>query len=58
VPTGSSILANGVQGSHGLITYQPATRFWVFQGIETGIYLILAVDLIASAYRIVLNRDA
>ena len=44
VPPGSSILSNVVQGSHMLITYQPATRFWAFQGIE-GIYLVLAAAL-------------
>lgn len=58
VPPGSSILSNVVQGSHMLITYQPATRFWAFQGIEVSIYLVLAAALIAFAYRMVLKRDA
>ena len=24
-------------GYHGFVTYQPASRYWAFQGIETGI---------------------
>ena len=27
------------------ISYQPASRFWAFQGIETAIYLVLALVL-------------
>jgi hypothetical protein len=47
--------------SHGfgnLVTYQPASRFWMFQGIETGLFLVLTVALVAVAYRRVLSRDA
>ena len=45
-------------GFHYLVTYQPISRFWAFQGIEAGISLVLAVALLALAYRIVLTRDA
>ena len=45
-------------GFHGLITYQPAGRFWAFQGIEAGIFLVLAAALIAVTFRLVLTRDA
>ena len=34
--------------SHGIrvaVTYQPASRYWAFQGTETGIYLALALAL-------------
>jgi hypothetical protein len=31
--------------------YQPASRFWAFQGIETGIYVALAVLLIYLTFR-------
>ncbi|MGH9044491.1 MAG: hypothetical protein ACRDVP_06615 [Acidimicrobiales bacterium] len=41
-----------------LLTYQPADRFWAFQGIETGIYIVLAAGLVALAYRMVVTRDA
>jgi hypothetical protein len=47
--------------AHGfrvLITYQPAGRFWAFQGIEAGIFLVLAAVLIAVTFRLVLARDA
>ena len=45
-------------GFHVLITYQPAGRFWAFQGIEAGIFLVLAAALIAVTFRLVLARDA
>jgi hypothetical protein len=35
---------------HGFVTvttYQPANRFWLFQGIETAIFLGLALGLLA-----------
>jgi hypothetical protein len=34
--------------SHGIrmaVTYQPASRYWAFQWLETGIFLILAAGL-------------
>jgi hypothetical protein len=45
-------------GWRGFITYQPASRWWAFQGIETGIYVLLAAALIAVAFVIVRRRDA
>ena len=45
-------------GWRGFITYQPASRWWAFQGIETGIYVPLAAALIAVAFVIVRRRDA
>jgi hypothetical protein len=30
---------------HQLVSYQPASRFWAFQGLETGIFLIAAAAL-------------
>jgi hypothetical protein len=47
--------------AHGytqVLTYQPAGRFWAFQGIEAAICLILALAAIAVAYRLVLRRLA
>jgi len=55
VPPGSWQLSQG--GSRGLITYQPASRYWAFQGIETGIFVILAAALIAITAIVVLRRD-
>jgi hypothetical protein len=39
--------------SHGIrlaVTYQPASRYWAFQWLETGIFLILAGSLGALCY--------
>jgi hypothetical protein len=52
---GSCLAAHGYRG---LITYQPASRYWAFQGIETGIFAILAAALIAVTVIVVLRRDA
>lgn len=45
-------------GWRGFVTYQPASRYWAFQGIETGIYVLLGAALIAAACMIVRRRDA
>ena len=45
-------------GWRGFASYQPASRYWPFQGIETGIYLVLAAALIAVAFAILRTRDA
>jgi hypothetical protein len=45
-------------GYHGLLSYQPADRYWAFQGIETGIFLVLAAALIAVTAVVVIRRDA
>ena len=42
----------------GFLTYQPADRYWAFQGIETGIFLVLAAGLIAVTAVTLLRRDA
>lgn len=43
-------------GIRGVVTYQPADRFWAFQGIETGIYLLVAAVLVFVAARVLLRR--
>ncbi len=45
-------------GFHQAVTYQPASRFWAFQGIEGALFLALAAGLIALAFWRVLSRDA
>ena len=42
----------------GFATYQPASCYWPFRGIETGIYVLLAAALIAVTFVIVRRRDA
>jgi ABC-2 family transporter protein len=42
----------------GFITYQPASRYWTFQGIETGIFVALAAILLAVTAVLLVRRDA
>jgi hypothetical protein len=65
VPTGKSgspmtavLSCMRAHGWRGFATYQPASRYWPFQGIETGIYVLLAAALIAVTVVIVRRRDA
>jgi hypothetical protein len=45
-------------GYHRIVTYQPANRFWTFQTIEAGLFTLLALALLAVAYRVITTRDA
>ena len=45
-------------GYRGYLTYQPASRFWAFQGIETGIFVVLAAVLLAVTFWVLKRRDA
>ncbi len=45
-------------GFRGFATYQPASRYWAFQGIETGIFVALASALLALTFIVVRRRDA
>jgi ABC-type transport system involved in multi-copper enzyme maturation permease subunit len=45
-------------GFHSFVTYQPASRFWPFQGIETGVFVGLAAILLAVAAVALIRRDA
>jgi hypothetical protein len=45
-------------GYRGYLTYQPAGRFWAFQGIETGIFLVLAAILLGVTFWVLKRRDA
>jgi hypothetical protein len=45
-------------GFHQLVTYQPDSRFWAFQGIEAAVFLVLAAALIGFAWWSVVSRDA
>jgi hypothetical protein len=47
--------------SHGfrhVITFQPGSRFWAFQGIEASIFVVATAALIGLAFWRVLSRDA
>jgi hypothetical protein len=45
-------------GWQGYLIYQPASRFWAFQGIEAGIYVVLAAALLAVTFWALKRRDA
>ena len=45
-------------GWHRLITYQPASRFWTFQWIEAGIFVVLAGMALALGSWRALTADA
>ncbi len=45
-------------GFHQLVTYQPDSRFWAFQGMEAGIFLVLALALVGFATWWVGSRGA
>ena len=59
-PGGKGLLGQCLSshGFHQLVTYQPDSRFWAFQGIEAGIFLVLTVGLVGFASWRVLARDA
>jgi hypothetical protein len=59
-PTGSltSACRASLTGFHSFVTYQPASRFWTFQGIETGLFVVLAAILLAVTAVVLIRRDA
>jgi hypothetical protein len=46
------------RGYRQYLTYQPASHYWPFQFIETGIFLALAIALIGIAFLVLRRRDA
>ncbi len=60
LPTDGSTCTSGCvpHGYRAFITYQPASRYWAFQGIETALFVVLAAALIAVTAIVVLRRDA
>ena len=59
-PTGglTSSCRAALTGFRSFVTYQPASRFWPFQGIETGVFVVLAAILLAVAAVVLIRRDA
>jgi hypothetical protein len=60
-PPGDKGVLSQCLASHGFrqtLTYQPAGRFWAFQGIEATIFVVLAAALVGFAVWWVLGRDA
>ena len=48
----------GAHGYRTVFSYQPAGRYWAFQGIEAAVFLALAGLLVLLAFRLVARRDA
>jgi hypothetical protein len=57
-PAGPALNCMQSAGFRQALTYQPAWRYWPFQGIETGLFLLLAAALIAVAWYVLRRRDA
>jgi hypothetical protein len=59
-PAAHDAVLSCAQAHHirAFFTYQPAGRYWTFQGIETGIFMLLAAGLIAVAFAVLSRRDA
>ncbi len=59
-PTGglTSSCRAALTGFRSFVTYQPAGRFWPFQGIETGVFVVLAAILLAVTAVVLIRRDA
>jgi len=57
-PAAAALSCMQSAGYRQVISYQPGWRYWPFQGIETGIYLLLAAVLLAVAWYVVRHRDA
>jgi hypothetical protein len=58
-PSGNAVFScMQAHGWRGFATYQPSYRYWPFQGIETGIYILLAAALIAVTFAVLRRRDA
>ena len=45
-------------GFRSFVTYQPTSRFWAFQGIETGLFAVLAAILLTVTAIMLIRRDA
>jgi hypothetical protein len=45
-------------GLRQVTIYQPGSRYWAFQGIESGIYALLGIGLIALSFTLISRRDA
>ncbi len=54
----AALACTTAHGYREYLTYQPASRFWAFQGIETGIFVVLAAVLLGVAFWVLRRRDA
>ena len=56
-PSASGVVScpRALDGVSVLYVFQPASRFWLFQGIEAALFVVLALALFALAYRLVMR---
>ena len=54
----TSACRTGLTGFRSFVTYQPASRFWAFQGIETGVFVVLTAILLTVTAVVLIRRDA
>jgi ABC-type transport system involved in multi-copper enzyme maturation permease subunit len=55
-PAFADCIAKVAAKYHEVVTYQPASRFWAFQGIETALFLVLALLLTGLCFWWVRHR--
>src|SRR6202050_5712161 len=58
VPQITGHIGDWVLSTNGLISYQPADRFWIFQSIEAGIFVALAAAALGTAVWLLHRRAA
>jgi hypothetical protein len=56
--TAASCVTRYGAGAYNQELFQPADRFWLFQGFETALFVLLAVALLLVAVRLVRRRLA
>ena len=56
--TASPCMAELGPGAYNLELFHPAGRYWLFQGIETALFVALAVVLILLAIHLIRRRTA
>jgi hypothetical protein len=57
-PPGRGPVGLSKAGLRNYFSYQPGSRYWEFQSLETGIYVLMAAILIAGAFSTIHHRDA
>lgn len=55
---GTLVTCLAAHGYQWKTVYQPADRYWKFQLIEAGIYVMATAAVVGAAYALVLKRDA
>ena len=58
VPQATGHIGDWVLSANGLITYQPADRFWNLQFIEAGIFVALTAAALGAAIWLLHRRSA